>query len=200
MIRAAADLIARDGVAGTTIGDVLAATGASRGSVYYYFPGGRSELMTEGLRFGGEAIGVDFNAARRLPLPEAMPALVDVWRRRVVESGYTRGCPVAAGVQARATDPDVADVADEILLQWTRLLAARLREEGADDDAAADGADEILTAIEGAVVVSRSRCDAVPFDRVARRLGARFASRSNGAAEEGPADLRGADAARPPLG
>lgn len=170
MIRAAARLVARDGVAGTSIGDVLAAAGASRGSVYHYFPGGRSELMVEAVVHGGEEIGVEFNAARRQPLPVAMPALVDVWRRRLVDADFRTGCPVAAGVAARATDPEAAEAAEQILLQWGRLLAARFREEGAADVVADDLADTVLTSIEGAVVLSRARRSAEPFDAVARRL------------------------------
>lgn len=132
MIACAADLIARNSVAGTSIGDVLAAAGAARGSVYYHFPGGRAELMAAAVHHGGELLGAELNRARRLPVRSGIAAVAGIWRTRLVESEYGLGCPVAAGAQARGTDPEAADAAEEVFLQWGHLLSARLREEDFD--------------------------------------------------------------------
>ncbi|MDV7102612.1 TetR/AcrR family transcriptional regulator, partial [Gordonia amicalis] len=43
MIVHAADLIGRDGVAATSIGDVITASAAPRGSIYHHFPGGKTQ-------------------------------------------------------------------------------------------------------------------------------------------------------------
>lgn len=164
MIRCAADLIARQGVAGTSVGDVLAASGAARGSVYYHFPGGRAQLMSEAVHHAGEELGAELNTARRLPVRRAVGAIADIWRTRLVASDFAAGCPVGAGAQARGTDPDAADAGAEIFLQWGHLLAARLREEDYDDRRADDLADAILTGIQGAVVLCRARRSAAPLD------------------------------------
>ena len=164
MIRCATDQIARNGVAGTSIGAVLTAAGAARGSVYYHFPGGRAQLMAEAVHHGGEELGAELNRARRLPLHNAMAALADIWRRRLLDSGFTAGCPVAAGGQARDTDPAAADAAAEVLLQWGHLLSARFREEDYDDLRAEQLADAVLGGIEGAVVLCRARRSVEPLD------------------------------------
>src|SRR5580658_10459280 len=45
MVKGAAGLLATKGVEGTSFAEVLAATGAPRGSIYHHFPGGKSELV-----------------------------------------------------------------------------------------------------------------------------------------------------------
>nr|WP_084247498.1 TetR/AcrR family transcriptional regulator [Gordonia hydrophobica] len=170
MIRCAADLIARHGVAGTSVGDVLAASGAARGSVYYHFPGGRAQLMDEAVRHAGEVLGAELNVARRLPPRRAVAAIAAIWRTRLVASDFAVGCPIGAGAQARGSDPDAADAGEEVFLQWGHLLSARLREEGFDDRRADDVADTILATIQGAVVLCRARRSPEPLDRVVADL------------------------------
>ncbi|EGD53845.1 regulatory protein TetR [Gordonia neofelifaecis NRRL B-59395] len=170
MIRCAADLIARDGVAGTSIGDVLAAAGAARGSVYYYFPGGRSELMAEAVRHAGEEFGAELNRARRLPVVRAIGAIAAIWRSRLLVTDFAAGCPIAAGAQARGSDPEAAAAAEEVFLQWNHLLSARLREEDFDDRRAEELADSILSGIEGAVVLCRARRSVEPLDGMVAHL------------------------------
>ena len=201
MIRAAAQLIARKGVPGTSVGDVLAASGAARGSVYYHFPGGRAQLMDEAVRQAGEELGAELNVARRLPVHRAIAAIAEIWRSRLIDSGFEAGCPVGAGAQGRASDPAAADAGQEVLLQWGHLLSARLREEDFDDDRAEQLADAILSSIQGAVVLCRARRSAEPLDRAVARLRELAQRRSSGDDEpwEGE-DLGGGTAQRPRLG
>ncbi|MGB3302999.1 MAG: TetR/AcrR family transcriptional regulator [Gordonia sp. (in: high G+C Gram-positive bacteria)] len=166
MVRCATDLISRNGVAGTSIGAVLQAAGAARGSVYYHFPGGRAQLMAEAVRHGGEVLGADLNRARRLPVQSAIPAIAGIWRARLLDSDFALGCPVAAGAQARGTDPEATDAAEEIFLQWGHLLSARFREEDYDDRRADELADAILVGIEGAVILCRARRSIDALDRI----------------------------------
>ena len=44
MISSAAALIGAHGLSGTSFSDVLADSGAPRGSIYYHFPGGKKQL------------------------------------------------------------------------------------------------------------------------------------------------------------
>ncbi|HEX2819832.1 MAG TPA: TetR family transcriptional regulator [Streptosporangiaceae bacterium] len=45
MVDSAVILLAKHGVAGTSFTEVLAASGAPRGSIYHHFPGGKDELI-----------------------------------------------------------------------------------------------------------------------------------------------------------
>lgn len=216
MIRCAGELIARNGVPGTSVGDVLTASGAARGSVYYHFPGGRAQLMDEAVRHAGEELGGELNVARRLPVHRAIGAVADIWRTRLIDSDFDAGCPVGAAAQARGTDPAAADAGEEVFLQWGHLLSARLREEDFDDRRADDLADAILLSIQGAVVLCRARRSVEPLDRAVAHLRElaqrRTAARSDpgdggessrgerGGADTGGGELSGRTAQRPSLG
>src|ERR1700739_3383555 len=52
MLVSAAQVMRERGPAGVTIDEVLARSGAPRGSVYYHFPDRRNQILTEGLDHG----------------------------------------------------------------------------------------------------------------------------------------------------
>ena len=56
MLVSAAEVLRERGAAGVTIDEVLTRSGAPRGSVYHHFPKGRNQILTEALRYAGEAI------------------------------------------------------------------------------------------------------------------------------------------------
>ena len=53
MLVSAVEVLRERGAAGVTIDEVLARSGAPRGSVYHHFPGGRSQILREALNFAG---------------------------------------------------------------------------------------------------------------------------------------------------
>src|SRR6478736_9378051 len=63
MLISAADVMRERGAAGVTIDEVLTRSGAPRGSVYYHFPDGRNQIVTEALRYAGDAITADIDDA-----------------------------------------------------------------------------------------------------------------------------------------
>ncbi len=56
MLISAAEVLRERGAAGVTIDEVLARSGAPRGSVYYHFPEGRNQILAEALQYAGEAL------------------------------------------------------------------------------------------------------------------------------------------------
>ncbi|KMS89785.1 TetR/AcrR family transcriptional regulator [Prauserella rugosa] len=169
MIRSAVELIRRQGVAGTSFADVLAHSGAPRGSIYHHFPAGRTQLLDEATRAAGESI--TGRIARILDAGDtlsALRALVDVWRRDLAESGDLLGCPIAAA--ALGTDPGARARARATFDDWTTLLAASLRADGLPTDRAHSCAVLILSAVEGALVLARARGEAAPLDDVVDEL------------------------------
>ena len=66
MVVSTALLIREKGARATSIDDVLAHSGAPRGSVYHHFPGGREQLLREATDFAGELHrGADRSAQAR---------------------------------------------------------------------------------------------------------------------------------------
>ncbi len=170
MVVHAADLIGRDGVAATSIGDVIAASSAPRGSIYHHFPGGKTQLMTEAVGYAGDFISNRITREGSATPAEAVIEIGNVWRRMLVNTDFEFGCPVLAGGLARRSEPEVADAAAEILVRWTRQISVRLVHEGVEPDRADSLADLIIAAIEGAVGLCQTRRSVDPLDRVIDEL------------------------------
>lgn len=170
MVVHAADLIGRDGVAATSIGDVIAASSAPRGSIYHHFPGGKTQLMSEAVRYAGDFISDRITRESSATPAEAVAEIGGVWRRMLVNTDYEFGCPVLAGGLARRSEPVVADEAEDIFARWTRLIAARLIHEGVDADRADSLANLIIASIEGAVGLCQTQRSVAPLDRVLDEL------------------------------
>src|SRR5918995_78876 len=69
MIESAAVLFRERGVHGTSFSDVLEHSGAPRGSIYHHFPGGKTELAAEAVRWAGDVIVAGTVAALADPDP-----------------------------------------------------------------------------------------------------------------------------------
>src|SRR5256885_8040824 len=94
MVISTALLVRERGARATSIDDVLAHSGAPRGSVYHHFPGGRQQLLSEAIDHAGE-----FVAARIEHAPDALTMLhmlLDDYREQLVRTDFRAGCPVVA--------------------------------------------------------------------------------------------------------
>lgn len=176
MVRAAAQLVRTKGVSGTGLREVLAEARAPRGSLQHYFPGGKDQLVSEALLWMGSV------AARRVdrvlrsldrPSPSALFAgTVDLWRQEFLAHGFDAGCPlVAAAADVAAGNDPVRRVISAAFEGWEEPLAAALVTTGVPEPRARGLATLLISALEGAIVLSRIRRDTVPLDTVAAELG-----------------------------
>lgn len=172
MVASAAMLIRERGARSTAIADVLAHSGAPRGSAYHHFPGGRGELLCEAVDYAADFVAEALAAAGNAM--DMLDMTVAYYRQGLLDSDYRAGCPVMA-VAVEAGDPDTrtaaavhrAAVAFE---RWNDLIAARLVTEGVSRDTASDLATLVIAALEGALVLARAQRDVAPLDATHRRL------------------------------
>lgn len=167
MIAGAVRLLAQQGLQATSFSEVLALTGAPRGSIYHHFPGGKDQLV---------AAAVDAAGAHALavldPLAGSDPATVTetflgLWRLLLERTDTTVGCAVLAVTVATRSD-ELLDQAGAVFRSWRSRLAELLAAGGlADADAFAA---TLIAASEGAVVLARASRSLEPFDAVAGYL------------------------------
>src|SRR3954454_465974 len=97
MIQSAALLMREHGVEAMSFSQVVRHSGAPRGSIYHYFPGGKAQLVEEATRWAGGRIArllaAGLKAGNPVAVLEAWPAF---WREVLEGSGYAAGCPIAA--------------------------------------------------------------------------------------------------------
>jgi len=157
MLISAAEVLRERGAAGVTIDEVLARSGAPRGSVYYHFPEGRNQILTEALQYAGEAITEVIDEAAANGGMYLVRQFVEFWHDLLIESDFTAGCPVVAAAIGSADDePQLTTVAGSIFRRWRDALTGAFVNDGFDEPCAASLAITCIASLEGAVVLCRS--------------------------------------------
>jgi TetR/AcrR family transcriptional regulator, lmrAB and yxaGH operons repressor len=170
MIRCAATLIGTRGVAGASFTDVIAESGASRGSIYHYFPDGKRQLTEEAVRWTSEQI-LGYLAAGPFDSPQAvLEHFVDLWRRAVIASDGATGCAVAGVAIDTGTDEPLMTTVREAFRSWVDALAERLRRAGLGEERASSVASLTIAAMEGALILCRAERNVAPLEAVATEL------------------------------
>ena len=171
MVRSAASLIRSRGVSATSLSDVLADSGAPRGSIYHHFPDGKRQLAEDAIQWTSERLLAHLRAGAPSSPSDVLERFIDVWRRTVVASGGTAGC-VVAGV-AIDTLPDETDVMQLVratFRSWAALLAKQLEAVGVPSQRATPIALATLAGMEGALILCRAEGNVRPLDAVAEEL------------------------------
>jgi len=171
MVRSAASLIRTRGVNATSFSEVLADSGAPRGSIYHHFPQGKEQLAEEAIRWTSESVLEHQRACRATTPAGVLDHFIAPWREVVVTSNGAAGCPVA-GV-AVDTLPDAKELMALVraaFTSWIDLLADQLEAAGLEKDRARSLALATLAAIEGALILCRAERSARPLEMVAVEL------------------------------
>lgn len=171
MVASAALLIRERGAQSTAIADVLAHSGAPRGSAYHYFPGGRTQLLSEAVDYAAEFVAT--RIAKADNSFSLLDALVRFYRKNLTETGFRAGCPALA-VAVESGEPDkpnpMIDRAAAAFTRWNGLITQRLVADGVAEDQAEELAVTMTAALEGAIVLARAARDVKPLDIVHRQL------------------------------
>ena len=174
-VRSAALLFRERGVGRTGLRDVVEHAGAPRGSLQYYFPGGKEQLLAEAMKWMAERAARPLNAALTAdepPTPRAVVRdLLDRFRELLTVTEFRGGCPIVAGVADASWDsPAVTEAAREAFAMWLAPLQGALVRGGVPAERAARLALLVVSAAEGAVVLSRARKDLSALDAVQEEL------------------------------
>ncbi|MGW4515512.1 TetR/AcrR family transcriptional regulator [Streptomyces sp. NPDC004393] len=173
MITAARRLFRERGYLGTSVADVLAESGAPRGSVYFHFPGGKEELAAEvAIAHIADLVALINRLTDREESPSALLAgFVAHFRDEIAASDYREGCPVAPIVlEVAGSAPRLAAVIRRGFQDLITTMAARLVDKGLQPESGQELAALAVSGMEGALVVSRALQDPEPFEALAARL------------------------------
>jgi len=165
-------LMRRGGLAGTGVNDIVAASGAPKGSVYHFFPNGKRQIAAEALaRYAARAHASMDEALSNAKGPRAkVHALFALLEHRLAEADFGASCAVGAvTLDLDASLDDVRPAAAAAFADWRALFAAHfpIRDRARRDAFAG----LVLTAIQGGYVRGRAERSAEPFREAARWLG-----------------------------
>ena len=173
VVGAAAELFRRQGYHGTGLNQILEQSGAPSGSLYFHFPGGKTELAVETVTAAGREIGqgIEYLLGSSDDVAEAVGSVVAYLAGDLRESGYQHGCPVGSVALDTASDSEPIRLACRAIFEeWTAKVEARLHAAGWSKREAADEALVVVALIEGALLLARARHDTAPLDAVARHV------------------------------
>src|SRR2546425_12224814 len=127
MVRGAVSLIRTRGVNATSFSDVLAESGAPRGSIYHHFPKGKEQLAGDAVRWTSKRVLAHQRTCRATTPEGVLDCFIDMWRQVVLASGGAAGCVVAGvAIDTVAADRARMEVVRATFRSWVALLAEQL--------------------------------------------------------------------------
>ncbi|MCT8001161.1 TetR/AcrR family transcriptional regulator [Sphingomonas sanguinis] len=168
-----AEVFREYGYAGASLSLIGTATGLGRGSLYHFFPGGKREMAAAVLddiaRWFEESIFTPLaQAAEPRAGIDAMMVAVD----RYFESGQ-RACLIGAWGLGATREPFAAPITG-YFQRWIAALQGVLVRGGVAEGHATVLAQDVVSGIQGAILLSRALGDAGLFRATLGRLTARL--------------------------
>jgi AcrR family transcriptional regulator len=172
MLAAAETLLRERGLAGAGIQEVVARSGTPIGSLYHFFPGGKTQLAAEALRINGAkacALFRNILGDTSAPLPDRVRRLFRTAASGFDRAGGDKGCAIGSvALDLDARHEELRGVCQEAFDAWTVSIAEELP--WSDAGTRHGFAELLVSGIEGAFVLSRARRSGDPFVTVGEWL------------------------------
>lgn len=169
MIRTTGRLLRRQGYHGTGLNQIVAEAEAPKGSMYFYFPGGKAELAAAAVEdYAGKVTDI----LRQLVVEtgsaaQGVAAYLDRMADGFDRVGFAEGCTVAtAAAEVAPQEPRIGDATRHALEAWTEQLAKQLVFEGHPASEAHRLATAAITLIEGSIVMAKGMQSTAPVREV----------------------------------
>jgi TetR/AcrR family transcriptional repressor of lmrAB and yxaGH operons len=172
-LAAAAKLFRQQGYHGTALHDILAAAGSPRGSLYFHFPKGKEEIGEAALTIAGEAVRQAIaHAAETSENAEVFVVRIARGMASDLErSDYREGCPIATTALETAVQSDVLGAATSTAFQkWENEIKRGLERFGMEAEEAGQAAVNVLSQLEGALLLARTYRSLEPMHRAEQAL------------------------------
>ena len=171
LVSTAVRLFRRQGYAATGLGQLLEESGAPRGSLYHYFPGGKADIGAAAVEHAGQQVAemIADLAARHRSAAGFAKAYVRRYARWMEESAFRSGCPIATTLLERAPDDEAIRAAGlAAITGWIDAIAEVFRRDGTGAKRARSEAEALVSGLEGALVLARVTRSTAPILNVGR--------------------------------
>ena len=158
MLQAAETLLRESGLSGAGIKQLVARGRAPVGSVYHFFPGGKTQIVTETLRLHSAKVVRLLDHAfgdAAVPLPARLRALFRLAANGFEAAGADKGCAIAGvTLDLRGRDHSLRQVCDASFSQWVDVVASHLP--WPDAETRRSFATMVVLSLEGAFILARA--------------------------------------------
>ncbi len=173
MVWAAAKLFRRQGYSGTGLRDILAASGAARGSLYHHFPGGKEEIGAAAVTAAGSLVTETFQELANLSDSPAdfLRRYTDLLVRWLEASKFRDGCPITTTLLETTPGSAAITAAGRAVFDdWSGVMEMLLARHGWPAERIAPTATAIIAGLEGALMLARVRGSSQPIRDTAEAL------------------------------
>lgn len=168
-----ARLIEIQGYYATGLNQIVAESGAPKGSLYYYFPAGKEELTAEVIARTARQIEgrIRTHLAASADPAEAVYRFLLALAGAVEATDCRGGGPIATvALETAFSSERLRQACDEAYKSWQQAFAEKLAAGGFGAERAARLAGMIIAAIEGAVILCRTEHSPRPMQWVAEEI------------------------------
>lgn len=159
------------GYDGLSIGDISAATGLGKSSLYHHFPGGKEEMAEAVVAFADIAIA-DL-VLKTLSGPGTPAERIGAMLDGALKLYAAKPCVLASLLSGADAHAAFGVKLREVFERWREAIAAAVAETGADSKTSHERASVALALIQGGLVMARAMEDPGQFEtavRAARRM------------------------------
>jgi len=160
MLSAAVELFGERGYEGVGVAELLAKSGAPRGSLYFHFPGGKQQIGAEVVARVGAEVASRFRGLHDsgVDLEAFIETVFKTTAKESRDRGYSASCPMAAIATGFGdADERLAAAVQDAFNSWEREIAAAAQARGMSEDNSAVFASAMMTAMEGAFIISKAQ-------------------------------------------
>jgi TetR/AcrR family transcriptional regulator, lmrAB and yxaGH operons repressor len=172
-LAATEEMLREAGVSGIGINDVVSRSGAPIGSLYHYFPGGKTQLVVEALGIHAEKSCRLFERFfdGRTTAAAALRSLFNTAADGFERAGANKGCAIGTvTLDLLESDAELRDVCRTTFERWIGAIAPQLP--FADDRSRRSFAMTVVSALEGAFILGRATESGEPFRAAGKWLAA----------------------------
>lgn len=173
IINAAVTLFRRQGYARTGLNDIVDVSGAPKGSLYHYFPLGKSSIAVAAVEEAGRRVATTIQALAKEcrstgELLRAHARLLAGWMR---SSGFRNGCPITTALLELAPgERAVAEAGRKAYAARVAILSDKLVADGHSRARAEALAVLCTSAMQGALIQARVERSGRPIEVTAGEL------------------------------
>ncbi len=164
VIDAALELFQTQGYSATGLNQILAASGAPKGSLYHYFPEGKDQLACAAIEKATGIVIVELS--KRVigvtHVDELVTRMFDYFIDSMESSNFRKGCPIATiTLEEAAENERIRSACANAYESWLFMLTQVLGALGIADPARVSN--QLLSSIEGALILSRAKKSSSPM-------------------------------------
>lgn len=173
LLNATCQLLEKQGYYATGLNQIIRESGSPKGSLYYYFPGGKEELTEEALLRVGQEITQRIQSSMRAEMDpaQAVRQFIHQIAHHLQESDYQAGGPITTvALEVAVTNERLRETCQRIYHDWETAFKEGLVGCGIAPTKASQQASMIISAIEGSIILSRTYRSIQPLENAAEWL------------------------------